>query len=100
MLSLETAKKLATPFNKTLDTLESDEQAILEASLAVLAAGDRLYGINQEDTSHIAYAVGLTLHELKAVYAQEHKPLMTAVEIGLDESGWFVSFIKDTNTQS
>lgn len=77
-------------FKKDFDSLTDDEKELVSMARHVLYNGDRLYG---EDVEHVEYAVGLALSELLQI-TKEGETAITYVELGKDDSGLFVSFVK------
>lgn len=66
------------------------EESIQLASKEILKNGDRLHG---EDLQHIEFAVGLALAELQELYSTKKKTIATLIELGVDDTGPFISFV-------
>ncbi|MFA7101202.1 MAG: hypothetical protein WC196_05665 [Bacilli bacterium] len=65
-----------------------------------LLAGQPVYSEHIEDVTHIEYAVGMVVSQLKHL-RQPDTTIATLIEIGIDDQGLFVSFpINEENMQS
>jgi hypothetical protein len=87
---------MESPYKKNLNELDEKEKkdvlAVYAATNELLAKGDRLYGVDSDDVSHIEYAISVVLQELKLVFKEGS--LNTFVEIGIDSSGYFISCLR------
>jgi hypothetical protein len=79
---------MENPYKK--DELTKEEQDFLDTAQQILVDGNILYGIDVDDISHIEWAVGLVVASLKKL--QDNNSIATMIEIGKDESGFFVAF--------
>lgn len=89
--------KNLTPFEKSFDDLTDDEKLIWEAAAEVLNRGDRLYGQSPDDASHLWWALGLAIASLRGERNQlpeDKKAAAVYLELGVDESGFWISPIK------
>lgn len=82
---------MVSPYKKAYADLSVEEKDMVDTSQQVLKDGNTLHGLGKDDLSHIEYAVGLALTMLGDLY--EGDPLAIAIEIGLDDEGFFATFI-------
>lgn len=81
-------------YNKKYEELNDEEKDIWRLSYEVLQHGDRLYGTEKFDVSHLGWAIGVLLDTLRAAHKETpDKFISMFVELGISEEGYSICVV-------
>lgn len=91
-----------TLYDKNVEDLTEAEVELWTEAFKSLSAGDRLYGENSDDVSHVGWAIQMAVAQLIKYFEnlspedQEEQAGTMLLELGLSKDGLFIAVIPDT----
>lgn len=89
-----------SPYSKKYTDLNDEEIDIWKLSYEVLQHGDRLYGTEKFDSSHLGWAIGVLLDTLRAAHKETpDKFISMFIELGISEEGYSICVVGNDSNQ-
>ncbi len=89
---------MENPYAKKYADLTEEEKDIWKLSYEVLTHGDRLYGTDSNDTSHLGWSLGVCLDILRSEKAS-HPNVFMLLELGVSDDGYSIRVLSAESTE-